>query len=133
MVASGLATAVVYLLAARRGEDDEAIDEATRGSLDDTLLARVPARLGELLASMDRWVVGSVASAVGGATRVAAWTVARADDHLVSTPVDVVASRVERAATTVESWVGVSLSRLAWALLAVGALAALLHAAWPGG
>jgi hypothetical protein len=70
---------------------------------------------------------------VGGATRVAAWTVARADDHLVSTPVDVVASRVERAATTVESWVGVSLSRLAWALLAVGALAALLHAAWPGG
>jgi hypothetical protein len=33
----------------------------------------------------------------------------------------------------VESWVGVSLARLAWALLAVGALAALLHAAWPGG
>jgi hypothetical protein len=133
MVVSGLATAVVYLVAARRGEDDEAIDEATRGSLDDTLLASVPARLGELLASMERWVVGSVASAVGGIARIAAWTVAQADEHLVSTPANVVASRVERAARTVEPWVGVSLSRLAWALLAVGALAAFLHAAWPAG
>ena len=40
---------LAYLVAARRGEDDEAIDEATRGSLDDTLLASVPARLGEII------------------------------------------------------------------------------------
>jgi hypothetical protein len=132
MVASGALTAVGYLVAARKGEDDEAIDEATRGSLDDTLLARVPARLGELLASMERWVVGSVASAVAGTARIAAWTVARADDHLVSAPADVVASGVERAARRVEPWVGVSLSRVAWAVLAVGAAAALLHAVWPG-
>ena len=133
MVASGLATAIAYLVAARRGEDDAAIDEAMRGSLDDALLARIPARLGELLASMERWVVGSVVSAVAGTARITAWTVARADDHLVSTPANVVASGVERAAHTVESWLGVSLSRVAWALLAMGALAVLVHAAWPGG
>jgi len=133
MVVSGAATALAHLVAARRGEDDEAIDEASRGSLDDALLARVPARLGDLLASMERWVVGSVASAMVGMARIAAWTVARADDHLVSTPGNIVASRVERAARKVEPWVGVSLSGLAWALLAVGALAAVLHAVWPGG
>jgi hypothetical protein len=130
MVASGLVTAVAYLVAARRGEDDAAIDEATRGSLDDALLARIPGRLGELLASMERWVVGSVASAVAGTARITAWTVARADEHLVSAPANVVASRMERAAQTVESWLGVSLSRVAWAVLALGALAVLVHAAW---
>jgi hypothetical protein len=69
---------------------------------------------------------------VAGTARIAAWTVARADDHLVSAPADVVASGVERAARRVEPWVGVSLSRVAWAVLAVGAAAALLHAVWPG-
>ncbi|HEY5241726.1 MAG TPA: hypothetical protein VIJ22_09685, partial [Polyangiaceae bacterium] len=132
MVASGAATAIVYLVAARTGEDDEAIDEAARGSLDDALLSRVPARLGELLASMEQWVVGSVASAIGGGARIAAWTVARADRHLVATPGDVVASHVEQAARTVEPWVGVPLSRLVWALLTLGALVAFLHAMWRG-
>ncbi len=132
MVASGAATAIVYLVAARRGDDDEAIDEAARGSLDDALLSRIPARLGELLASMEQWVVGSVASAIGGGARVAAWTVARADQHLVATPGDVVASQVEQAARTVEPWVGVPLSRLVWAMLTLGALALFLHAMWRG-
>ncbi|HEY3815725.1 MAG TPA: hypothetical protein VGL81_01060 [Polyangiaceae bacterium] len=132
MVVSGAAAAAAYLVAARRGEDDAAIDEAARGSLDDALLARVPARLGELLASMERWVVGSVLSAVGGTARIAAWTLARADEHLVSLPGDTAASRVERAAQTVEPWVGVPLSRVAWALLTLGALATFLHAVWPG-
>jgi hypothetical protein len=132
MVASGSAAAVAYLVAARQGEDDAAVDEATGGSLDETLLARLPVRLGELLASMERWVVGSVASAVGGSARIAAWMVARADDHLLSTPGNIVASRVERAPRWIEAWVGMPLSRLVWALLAVGALAVLLHAAWPG-
>jgi hypothetical protein len=133
LVVAGLTASGVYLAAARRGEDDLAIDEATHGSLDGALLARVPARLGELLASMERWVVGAVASAVGAAARIAAWLVARVDDHVVSSPADVVASRVERAARAVEPWVGFSLSQVAWALIAVGALAALLRAAWPGG
>ena len=133
MVVSGLVTAGVYLGVARKGEDEAAIDEATRGSLDDAVLAGIPARLGELLASMERWVVGSVLSAVAGMARIAAWTVAHADDHLVSAPADAVATHVEHAARTVEPWLGVSLSRVAWALLAVGALAVLVHAAWPGG
>ncbi|HEX3343832.1 MAG TPA: hypothetical protein VHS09_04630, partial [Polyangiaceae bacterium] len=131
-VVSGLATAIAYLVAARRGEDDDAVDEAARGSLDDELLARIPARLGELLASMERWVVGSVASAMGAATRIAAWTVARTDEHLVATPGNLAAARVQRAARTVEPWLGVSLSRVAWAALTLGALAALLHAVWRG-
>jgi len=132
MVVSGAATASVYLLAARSGEDDEAIDEAARGSLDDALLSRVPARLGELLASMEQWVVGSVASAIGGGARIAAWTAARADQHLVAKPGDIVATRVEQAARTVEPWVGVPLSRLVWALLTLGALVVFLHAMWRG-
>jgi hypothetical protein len=133
MVVSGLATALAYFVAARRGEDDEAVDVAARGSLDDALLASVPARLGELLASMERWVVGAVAAAMGAVARIAAWTVAMVDDRVVSSPADIAASRVERAARSVEPWVGVSPARIAWALLAAAALAVLLHAAWPGG
>jgi hypothetical protein len=132
MGVAGLAAAAVYLVAARQGEDDVAIDDASRGSLDDALLARVPARLGELLASMERWVVGAVASAVAGTARIAAWSVARVDEHVVSSPADVVASRVERAARDAEPWVGGSLARLGWGLLGVGALTALLLALWPG-
>jgi hypothetical protein len=131
MVAFGLASAASFFLAAAK--DFEAVDPATHGSLDQALLARVPARLGELVASMERWVLGAVASALGGTARIAAWTVARADEHVVSRHADALADRLTRAARTAEPWTGTSLARVLWALLAAAALAALAHAAWPRG
>jgi len=133
MVTSGLVAATVFFVASRSVEDDGAIDGAMRGSMDDAMLVRAPARLGELVASMEHWVVSSVASAMGGTARVVAWTVAMADEHVVSTPADIVATRLERTAQAVESWVGAGPARLAWGLLTVAGLAALLHAAWPWG
>ncbi len=133
MVVAGAVVAVAYLVvAARRGDDEAAVDEAAARSLDDALLTDVPARLGELLASMDRWVVGAVVAAAAGVVRMTAWTAAHADEHLVSAPGDVAASRVERAAHAVQPWFGVSLARVVWGLLTVAAIAALLHAVWRG-
>jgi hypothetical protein len=137
MVGGGLAACAVCLVAAAKAPatadvGDGAVDDPGRGSLDDALLASLPARLGELVASMERWVVGAVASAVDGTARVAAWTVARLDDHVVSTPGDAVASGLERAARTVQPWLGAPLARVGWGLLAAAGLLALVHAAWPG-
>ncbi len=44
------------------------------------------ALLGALIASMERWVVGAVATAVAAGAALAAWMVATADRHVVSTP-----------------------------------------------
>jgi hypothetical protein len=132
MIAAGLAGAGAFFLTPAQAPT-EGWDRATLGALDDALLARVPARLGELVASMERWVLGAVASAVGGTGRVVAWTLARADDRVVSRPADAVASRLARAARTAEPWLGTSLARVCWALLAAAALVALVHAAWPRG
>ncbi|HEY8041862.1 MAG TPA: hypothetical protein VIF15_18790 [Polyangiaceae bacterium] len=131
MVATGLASSALHLVAARRGEDEDA--PLRRESLDDAVLVRVPERLGALLASMERWVVESVASAMAATALIAAWVVANVDQHVVASPADVVASRVERAAEAIEPLVGAPLGRAIWALLAVVALAALVYAAWPGG
>jgi hypothetical protein len=127
MVVSGLASAAAFLRVA------EAITPATEASLDDGLLVRVPAALGELVLSMERWVLGAVASALGAAARIAAWTLARLDDRVVSRPADAMAGRLERAAWRAEPWVGAPLARVVWALLAVAALGVLVHAAWPRG
>jgi hypothetical protein len=130
-VTGGAATAAHLLLA--RGIEDDAPDPLDASSLDGALLVGLPAQLGELLASMERWVVEAVAGAVGAGARVAAWMVATADEHLVTTPADAAARGVRRAAGVVEAQAGASLARIAWALLALVALAALLHAVWPGG
>ena len=132
MLAAGGLAALAHLLAARAGEDQDAL-AAARVTHDDGLLVRVPERLGELLASMERWVVGAAASAIAGVARIAAWMVATADEHLVATPGDVAASGAEAAARRIVPWIGVSLSSVAWTALAVGALAALLRAVWPEG
>jgi hypothetical protein len=132
MVVAGLAGAGAFFLTPAQAPG-EGLDRATLGALDDALLARVPAHLGELVASMERWVLGAVASAVGGTGRIVAWTLARADDHVVSRPADAVASRLTRAARRAEPWLGTSLAGVCWALLAAAALVALVHAAWPRG
>jgi hypothetical protein len=101
--------------------------------LDDAWLLRGPERLGALVASMDRWVLGASAGALGAFARAGAWLVAAADVHLVSSPADAVARRFARARRWLEPVVGVPLASLVFALLGALALAALLHAVWPGG
>ena len=133
MVVAGGGCAAAYVALARRGDDEQAIAVAQRASTADPQLVRLASRLGELLASMERWVVGAVAAAVGASMRIAAWMVAAADEHLVTTPADVAASGLERAAAAVEPLAGVTLGRAAWALLGLAAAAGILHAAWPGG
>lgn len=132
MAAAGVVAAGAHLAGARRGDDDDAVAAARRGGPSDALLVRLPARLGELLASMERWVVGAVAGAVAGCARIAAWVVAMVDEHVVTSPADVAASGLERTAAAIEPLTGVSLARIAWALVGLAAAAALLHTVWPG-
>jgi hypothetical protein len=137
MILVGLATAVLLLGVAGRADavtrsapSRETLDDAL---LDGALLVDVLARLGELLVSMERWVVQAVAGAVATLAAAGAWAVAHADEHMVGSPANVVAARLERAARHVEPWVGLPLGRLAWALLALLLFAVLLHGIWPGG
>jgi hypothetical protein len=136
MVLSGLGSAASFLLVASGvpvAQHGETTAPGADTSLDETLLSRVPAAVGDLLVSMDRWVVGAVASAMGGTVRIAAWTLARLDEHVISRPADAVAGRLQRSARMVEPWVGAPLARLVWALLAAAALASVASAAWPRG
>jgi hypothetical protein len=133
MAVAGAVGAGAYLALARRGDDDEAIAAAQRGSPDDALLVGIPSRLGELLASMERWVVGAIAGAVAATARIAAWAVAMVDEHVVTSPADVAASGLERAASAVEPLAGLPAGRIAWVLLGLAAVAGVLHAVWPGG
>jgi hypothetical protein len=130
MAVIGAGAAAVHLSTARRvfARDREPVD-----GTEETFLIRWPERLGALLATMERWVIGSVADAAGGAARIAAWMVAAADEHVVATPPDRVADGVLRATHAVRPLVGGALVPLVWGLAALGAAAALLHALWPGG
>ena len=126
----GAGVAALHLSTARR---PFARDQEPADAVEETLLVRVPERLGALLMSMERWVVGSSAEAVAGAARIAAWMAAAADEHLVASPADRVADGVLRAAHAAEPVVGGGLGRIAWAVVALAGVAALLHALWPGG
>jgi hypothetical protein len=131
-----VATAVgvgANLALARRGDDDVAVDAARQGSTDHALLIGLPSHLGELLASMERWVVGAIAGAVAASARIAAWIVAMVDEHVVTSPADVAASGLQRGAAALEPVTGVSVGRIAWAVLGLAAVAALLHAVLAGG
>ncbi|HTQ48118.1 MAG TPA: NADH-quinone oxidoreductase subunit M [Polyangiaceae bacterium] len=116
----GAATAALHLLAVRRSDVPIASDDAQ----EESALVSLPERFGALIASMERWVVGAVATAVAAAAALAAWMVATADRHVVSTPGDRVAARVARAGRRVQPLVGMPLGRFVWAILA--ALAVLL-------
>lgn len=130
MAGAGIAAASVHLVALVAGKVERVPLAATD---DDLLLGRVPMRLGELLVSMERWVVSALAAAVAACAQVAAWIVARIDERVLSSPADRVASGVERAAFAVEPRVGGSLGRVGWVLLAAAAGAMLAHALWPRG
>jgi hypothetical protein len=130
MILSGVATAALYLAAARR----IGLDPATgaRDSIEELLFVRTPMRLGSLLVSMDRWVVDAIAGTIATLARASAWTVAMVDEHWVAAPANVAASRVVRFGRSFEPALGVPLHAVIWALLAAVAVAAFGNALWPG-
>jgi hypothetical protein len=133
MVLAGAASAALHLVAAHaaaQSRDDDAL--VVRGPIDDLLLIRVPERLGSLLLSMDRWVVGSTGRAFAALVRAGAWVVSSLDEHVVGAPSDVVAAKVLGVGRRVEPWLGVPLGRLVWAVVAAVAFTALAHSFWPG-
>jgi hypothetical protein len=154
MVLSGAATASFYLAAvhavgrtperskgaAEYGtmrRTDEGTDGAgaygnMRRTPEDLLLVRAPARLGALLVSMDRWVVGGIVGTIGALARAGAWVAAAADQHVVSAPANLVSATMVRLGRRVEPMVGMTLARAAWALLATVALVVLAHALLQG-
>ncbi|HEY8089062.1 MAG TPA: hypothetical protein VIF09_14485 [Polyangiaceae bacterium] len=133
LVASGGVTAFVLLVATRAGVDGDAEGAGEPPQEDEGLLVRLPARLGAMFVSMERWVVGAATAAVGGAVRVVAWTAATVDREAIAVPGNVAATGLSRASGMLVPLFGVSRASLAWSLLAVAALAAFLHALWAGG
>jgi hypothetical protein len=132
LVASGAAASAVYLLYAGRSRDAVVPGAPGRGA-EGALLVRIPAELGDLLASMERWVIGAAAGAFGVMATASAWLVAMVDEHIISSPAEFAALRVRRAAAAVQPLCGLSVARLVWALLALTAAAAVFHALWSGG
>jgi hypothetical protein len=132
MMATGFAAAGLHLVASRRGEwGDASRSDPQRASLAGAFFVGMPERIGDWFASMDRWVVEAVVSATAAAARAGAWMLATADAEVVATPANALALRVTRVVRRVDPLVGGSVSRILWALLAIVALAALVHALWP--
>jgi hypothetical protein len=98
----------------------------------DALFARGPERLGALVVSFERWVIDSVAGALGVLVRAAAWIAARTDVDAIGAPADAVAARVVRVGRATEGVIGQPLGWVAWALVAVLASVVIGHAVWPG-
>ncbi|MDP8999339.1 MAG: hypothetical protein M3O46_04435 [Myxococcota bacterium] len=145
MVLTGTATAAMYLAASRsfgpsrnrnagsipqmdvgRNGADAALD--VHETVADLLLVHAPMRLGVLLVSMDRWVVGAMVETIAAFARLGAWVVANVDDHLVAAPANVVASRMVRMGRRIEPMIGTAPRRVLWALLAAVSLAVLADA-----
>jgi hypothetical protein len=140
LTVSGSATAALYLLTARRNgferpEAPEELDRAAigRGTVQDLLLVRIPARLGSLLVSMERWVVGATANALAALAGAGAWLTATMDEHWIASPANAIATRVVRIERGLEPTLGGSAVRLAWGLLAGAGFLLLAHVLFQGG
>jgi hypothetical protein len=81
---------------------------------------------------MERWVVDAVIGGLATFAVASAWLLARADEHVVSMPAELLVQRVVRGRRRVEPIVGTSPARILWALLCAAGLAALVLALWPG-
>lgn len=104
---------------------------APRASMLDEALERGPARMGELAASMDRWVIDAAMGAFAAVASAASWVAATIDARVVSAPGDAAASGALGMARGVESLAGVPMSRVGWSIVGVAAAALLAHQVWP--
>ncbi len=98
----------------------------------ESLFVAVSARLGEHIASMDRWVVGATVDAAASGARAVAWVVAWQDEHVMGMPGNRVARRFVGAARGLEPVFGAPAGRLAWWVLGVVAVLVLARGLWPG-
>jgi hypothetical protein len=101
-------------------------------ALGELVLLGIPEAMGELLVSMERWVVDAVVGALATFAMASAWLLARTDEHVISMPAELLVERIIRGRRRVEPIVGTSSARILWALLCVAGLTALVLALWPG-
>lgn len=132
MVASGAATAILYLAGARTLSVAPERQSDTGASIEDQLFVLAPERLGTLLVRMDRWVVGAMAGTIASMTHAAAWVMVTVDEHVVAAPANFVAGKIVRVERAVEPVLGVTMGRAAWVLLGMLGFAALAHACLQG-
>jgi hypothetical protein len=125
-------TAAAILVTAAR-----ALWAAASGSVDTRaesvavlLLDRGPARAGALLMRYEYWVVDAVAGAAEASGRVAAWVTWRLDARVLSIPGDAAAVRIAAIGRAVQPWIGVPLTRVAWAILGAVACVGSAYGIW---
>ena len=133
LAVTGGAAAAVHFALRRREADAIAAAAAASHAGEESPWLRLPAAAGELLATMERWVVGATVDAVAATARIAAWLAATADEQALARPGNAVAARVARAAAAIEGVAGASLGRVAWGVLGLAAAAVVVHALWPQG
>ena len=128
MVASGAATAILYLAAARTLSIAPERTSNVGPSIQNQLFVLAPERLGALLVRMDRWVVGAIAGTIATLTHATAWVMVTVDEHVVAGPANFLAGKLVRVEREVQPVFGVTLGRAAWVLLGLLGFAALAHA-----
>jgi hypothetical protein len=127
MLAGALVAAVVHLYVAGRWGAYEPAPSST-----ETVFVTLPARLGALVATMDRWVVGAWVDGAAWAGRAFGWVVAWQDEHALARPADAAARRLVGVARGVEPLVGAPVGRITWGLLFLAAACVLVRCLWPG-
>jgi hypothetical protein len=141
MTSMGFVVASTEIVAARADWNGGGMALGTAGessgtlpvsTLGDLVLVGIPEGMGELLVSMERWVVDAVVGALATFAIASAWLLARTDEHVVSMPANLLVQRVIRGRRRIEPIVGTSSARVLWALLCVAGLTALALALWPG-
>lgn len=122
-VAAILVVAIGVLWAA--GRSDSRAIEATVAAFEST-----PARLGLVLVRFERWVLDALVRVGAGLFGVAGWVAGRFDSEVLSRPGQAAAGCTVRIGHRVESIVGISMGKLAWALVGLAAAAVAAHGLW---
>jgi hypothetical protein len=126
LVCALLAAGVQLYVARRRGADERVAGSA------ESYFVTLLARLGALVTSMDRWVVGAWVEGVAWSGRALGWVVAWQDEHLLARPADAAARQLVGVARSVEPLVGAPVGRITWGLLVLAAAGLLARGLWPG-
>jgi hypothetical protein len=132
MLAGAFLASAIHLCCVRRLGAPEATSREPEPPSPESLFLSVPARLGGLLLSMDRWVVGTAVDAAASAARAAGWVVAWQDEHAIGMPGNAAARRITAVGRSVEPLVGAPVGRVIWWLLGVAGACLLARGLLPG-